>query len=304
MKNIFIFSIAFLAAFAIIFMLAFTPIDSTKQDSKTSTNQKSKDANINLHFLPSTLDFCGEEVPLIDEEVKERLDREMTINVKGLLATNTLILKKTKRYFPVFDSILKANKVPLDFKYLAMAESGLAIVTSPSGAAGFWQFMPETAKRFRLKITDDIDERNHVEKSTQAACDYLNFLYAKFNSWTKAAAAYNRGENGLQKALEEQKIDTFYDLYLNQETSRYIFRILSFKEIVLNPEKYDYILSDQEYYQPFQLRKIKVDATINDLALFAKENGSNYKLLRYYNPWLMKYKMNVKPGDVFWIELP
>jgi hypothetical protein len=175
---------------------------------------------------------------------------------------------------------------------------------STAGAGGFWQFMPETGKRYKLQINGDIDERFHLEKSTEAACIYLNFLYDKFGSWTLAAAAYNRGEGGIVKAISDQKVKNFYDLYLNKETYAYMFRILSFKQIFSNPELYGPALDSSNYYYPEKIKYVNVTETIMDLPEWCLNKGINYKTLRNLNPWILKYHLHVKDGQSIQIALP
>ena len=179
-------------------------------------------------FFPENADFAGESVPLQITDVKERLDRELLINA-NLDATTVLIIKRANRAFPIIEPILKQYNVPDDFKYLAVIESGLINAVSSAGARGVWQFMPDTAKEKGMEVNETVDERYHLEKSTEAACKYLLAAKEKFGSWTLAAASYNGGMNGISKKIEEQKVTNYYDLGLTEETSRYFFIILELK---------------------------------------------------------------------------
>lgn len=253
--------------------------------------------------LPSAIDFAGEKTPLHVADVRERFDREMIINT-NLHSTTTLILKRANRTFPIIEPILKKYDIPDDFKYLAVIESGLANVVSPSGARGVWQFMPETAKEKGMEVNDFVDERYHLEKSTEAACKYLIEAKNKFGSWTLAAAAYNGGMGGINKQITNQQVNDYYDLLLTEETSRYVFRILALKEIMKNPVKYGFDLPKESLYHPIEVKKITVDSTITDLASFAKTQGINYKILKIHNPWLRDKSLANKTKKEYVLEIP
>ena len=254
-------------------------------------------------YFPTTTDFAGETAPLHVVDVRERLDRELLINA-NLHSTTTLILKRANRAFPVIEPILQKYGIPDDFKYLAVIESGLVNAVSSAGARGVWQFMPETAKEKGMEVNDFVDERYHLEKSTEAACKYLLAAKNKFGSWTMAAASYNGGMNGVNKKIEEQQVTNYYDLALTEETSRYVFRILALKEIMKNPGKYGFNIYPTDLYSPIPTKKIEVDSTITDLASFAKTQGINYKILKIHNPWLRDKKLTVTTGKKYEIEIP
>lgn len=257
---------------------------------------------VTKHF-PEKIDFCGEEVPLHITDVRERLDRELVVN-QYMHGSTIMILKRANRYFPIIEPILAKNNVPDDFKYLAVIESSLTNATSPSGAKGFWQFMPQTAKEKGLEVSDLVDERYHLEKSTQMACEYLLKAKEKFGSWTMAAASYNGGMSGLQKQVEFQGETNYYNLLLTDETFRYVFRILALKEIIQNTHVYGFNLGTNEFYTPLPVRKIEVDSSITDLAKFAKSQGVNYKELKLYNPWLRERKLDNPTKKKYIFDLP
>jgi len=253
--------------------------------------------------LPQEMDFCGEKVPLQLADVKERFDRELTVNT-NLHATTELVIKRANRAFPVIEPILKKYGVPDDFKYLAVIESGLINATSPSGAKGVWQFMPATAKELGMEVTDLVDERYDLEKSTEFACKYLLKAKEKSGTWTLAAASYNGGLNGIMRMMEEQKVNDYYDMLLTDETYRYVFRILALKEIMQNQEKYGYMMPKSVLYPLIPTKKVEVSATIDNLAQFAIDQGINYKVLKIHNPWLRDKKLEVQPGKVYTIQIP
>lgn len=268
-----------------------------------TSNVKSVKRDYEFTRVPESIDFSGENAPLSIADVRERFDRELTVNV-NLHATTELVIKRANRVFPVIEPILKKNGVPDDFKYLAVIESGLVNVTSPSGAKGVWQFMPETAKQMGMEVNDMVDERYHLEKSTELACQYLLKAKAKFGNWTMAAASYNGGMNGMDRFMEAQKVNDYYDLLVNEETSRYVFRILALKEIMQNQQKYGYELPKEILYAPIPTKKVEVNATVDDLAAFAIEQGINYKILKIHNPWLRDKKLVVAQGKTYTIEIP
>ena len=253
--------------------------------------------------LPKTMDFCGEPVPLDRFYVRESLERELLVNTYRHAST-LLLMKRTSRWLPVIEPIMKKNNLPSDFKYLAMIESDLTNAVSPSKAVGFWQFLEGTGKQYNLEIYKEVDMRYHQEKETQAACDFLKDLYRRFKSWTLAAAAYNCGGGRISKTIEEQQVTSYYDMLLPNETERYIYRILAFKLIMENPEKYGFHISDEGWYQPLEYKTITVTESIENLAQFAIDQGTNLKMLKYYNPWLRSDKLTISEGNSYVIKLP
>lgn len=253
--------------------------------------------------IPNNLSFAGETVPLQDPEVFERLDKEIHVNTYFHSATIQKI-KLANRWFPVIEPILKANGIPVDFKYLAVAESGLTQSVSGAGAAGFWQFLKTTGKEYGLLINDYLDERYHIEKSTEAACKYLQDAYRKFGNWTLVAASYNMGQSGLNRDMNKQGEDNYYDLLLNSETSRYVFRILALKAILENPAGFGFCYDESDLYEPLPFRLVQVDTTIPDLVRFAKDNNTNYKTLKYWNPWLRDDEVVLHTGQSISVKLP
>lgn len=254
-------------------------------------------------YFPVDVDFAGEKTPLQITDVKERFDRELLINA-NLHSSTLLIIKRANRVFPIIEPILAQNGIPDDFKYLAVIESALTNAVSPSGAKGIWQFMPETAKEKGMEVNDIVDERYHLVKSTEAACKYLLSAKQKFGTWTLAAASYNGGMNGINKKIEEQKVSDYYDLLLTDETSRYVFRILALKEIMKSPTKFGFQLTSDELYPLLPTKTIVVDSTITDLALFAKGQGVNYKILKLHNPWMRDKKLSNTAKKRYEIEIP
>ena len=249
------------------------------------------------------MDFAGEEVPTFMADVQERLDKEMITNMNYHTNT-TLVIKRANKVFPIIEPILAKYGVPDDFKYLAVIESSLVNAVSPAGARGVWQFMPATAKEKGMEVSDEVDERYHLEKSTEAACKYLVSAKEKFGSWTLAAASYNGGMNGISRKMEEQEVSDYYDLLLTEETSRYVFRILALKEIMSKSQKYVFSIPNEALYYSVPKKKIVIDSSITDLAKFAKTQGVNYKILKIHNPWLRDKKLTVTTGKKYEIEIP
>lgn len=261
------------------------------------------DQNAHDITLPESMEFCGESVPLDRFYVRESLERELMVNTYRHSST-ILLLKRTTRWFPVIEPILKKNRLPEDFKYLAMIESDLTNAVSPSKAVGFWQFLEGTGKQYNLEIYKEVDMRYNQELETQAACDFLNDLHRRFGSWTLAAAAYNCGGGKVSRTMEEQQVSSYYDMLLPNETERYVYRLLAFKLITENPKKYGFQISDDGWYQPLEYKTITVTETITDLAQFAIDQGTNLKMLKYYNPWLRSNTLTISEGNSYKIKLP
>lgn len=253
--------------------------------------------------IPEKYEFAGESVNLQDPDLRRRFDRELLVNAYWQ-SNMLLLLKRANQYFPTIEPILSSYGVPDDFKYLAIAESALQQVVSPAGATGFWQFMPKTAKEYGLEVNDNVDERYNIEKSTRAACEYLLKSKEKFGSWTLAAAAYNAGNRGVTNQQDRQEVDDYYDLLLNLETSRYVFRILALKEIMNNPKKYGFLFEDQDLYHEVPTYAVDVDTAVTNFASFAKEFNVNYKILKIHNPWLREAHLNNKSRKQYQIKIP
>ncbi len=288
------------AAGIIFSMLIFVSYSSNRETLSAffELPQQIKSVNLDRKF-----DFAGEEVP-INEDTHERLDRELSVNAYWQSST-LLNLKMANKYFPIVEKILSEYGIPDDFKYLAIAESGLRNVSSSANAKGYWQFMKPAALEMGLEVTDEVDERMHIEKSTRAACGYLRRLHDRFGTWTNVAAAYNVGPTAFAKTLSEQKENSYYDLNINDETSRYVFRIIAIKEIVRNPQDFGYYLEEEHKYTANTgLRPMAVTTTIPSLADFAHQQGITYRMLKYYNPWLINSKLTVPPGKQYTLMVP
>lgn len=255
------------------------------------------------HEIQDHVFFCGERVPLEVPDISERFDKEI---VKNAYWHSSILLyyKRIGKYFPIIEPILKKNKIPEDFKYLAIAESGLSNVVSPAGARGFWQIMEKTGMEYGLEINKEVDERYHLEKATEAACKYLKESYQKFGSWTLVAASYNMGMYGLQKNLERQKTNNYYDLLLNSETSRYLFRIVALKEILENPKDFGFNLKNKNRYPRQDFKEIEIDSTISDFTQFAIQQNINYKYLKLANPWLRRQYLKNYKKKTYTIKIP
>ena len=247
--------------------------------------------------------FAGERVPLEMFNIRERYERELLSNT--YFHSNTMVLlKRSKRWFPVIEPILKQYGIPDDFKYLCVIESYLTNVVSPAGAAGFWQFMKGTAEDYGLKINKEVDMRYNVELETEAACKYFLKAYEKFGSWTLTAAAYNAGTTRVLKFMKEQGVDSYYDLLMAEETERYVFRILAIKTIFENPEKHGIYVSPKLTYEPYKYDIVIVDKSVKNWAEFAKEHDITYKLLKVFNPWLRSNSLKVNKGEIYEIKIP
>lgn len=253
--------------------------------------------------IPENLSFAGERVPSDDPEIMERVDREFLVNTYWQ-SNALLLMKRANKYFPVIEPILAKNGIPDDFKYLAVAESGLQNVVSPAGATGFWQIMRATGKEYGLEVNTNVDERYHIEKATEVACKYLKNSKNKFGSWTLAAASYNAGSGSINKYMGIQKAEGYYDLLLGEETGRYVFRILAIKEILSNPEKYGFDIEKEDMYKAVPTFKVEVDEPVFNFADFAKQYEINYKILKRHNPWLREPHLNNNSRKKYVIEIP
>ncbi len=253
--------------------------------------------------LPHAVDLCGEPVPLEKLDVRERLDRELLVNTYWQ-SNSILAHKRAARWFPVIEQVLREEGVPEDLKYIALIESGFTTAVSPMGAAGFWQFMKETAPRYGLEVNAEVDERYHVARSTRAAARYLKEAYARYGSWAMAMASYNLGIAGLDKQIGRQKATDYYDLLLPEETSRYVFRALAMKEIMADPTRYGFHIRNKDLYAPYRVRSITVEGPVGDLAAFANEQGTSYKVLKLLNPWLRETRLTNSAGRRYELLLP
>ena len=252
---------------------------------------------------PENLNFAGEEIPIYSPDIWERIDKELLKNTYW--QSNTMLyFKKANKYFPIIEPILRQYNIPDDFKYLAVIESGLDNVVSPSGAAGFWQIMKGTAREYGLEVNKDIDERYNLEKSTVVACKYLQDSYKKFGNWTMAAASYNMGMSGVKRRMLEQKSNNYYNLYLNSETARYVFRVIAVKEIMQNPKNYGFMFRKKDLYRMPNFQYIEVDSTISSLSDFARSYNINFKLLKQFNPWLRTTKLPDESRKKYILKIP
>lgn len=253
--------------------------------------------------IPQNLNFAGEKTPIRDFSVREAMERELVINTYWQAQT-LLLHKRANRWFPIIEPILKKNGIPEDFKYIPLIESQLTNVVSPQGATGFWQLVEATAKNYGLEISEDVDERYNVVKSTEAACQYIKEAYQQFHNWTLVAASYNLGRTGVQNQLNRQKVKSYYDVLLTEETARYVYRLLAMKEIISRPKVYGFVLRKKDLYPVIPTKKLIIDSTIHSLADFALTEGINYKYLKLFNPWLRTSSLKNETGKKYILELP
>ena len=251
--------------------------------------------------IPLSADFCDEKMPLEYFDVAEALQREMN-SLCYWHSSMLYTMQLSQRYLGVIERVLRDNGLPDDLKYVCVAESNLQNVVSPAKAAGFWQFLAGTAKEYGLEVNAEIDERYHLEKATRAACRYFKDAYARYGSWTTAAASYNAGMGHINGLISLQKTKNYYDLLLNQETGRYVFRAVAYKLIMQAPERYGFKLIPSDY-SPLRYHEVKVNGSVNWVD-FALTNGTNYKLLRYFNPWIRDSRLTNKLGKTYTVRIP
>ncbi len=307
LKKVFYFTgagVFLLVAILIIFkLLAFSAPPQIQDDDDDYYKEMRKKYVIYSPKIPEKVDFCGENVPIDRFDVYQSLDYEM-LKIMYWHSEAILYIKRKAETFTIVEPILKKYGIPDDFKYLLVAESGMVNVVSPARAEGYWQFLKPTAIEYGLEVNDEVDERYNLEKSTEAACKYLKDSYKIFGSWTLAAASYNVGRDRIKKELQRQKVGSFYDLLLNRETSRYLYRILAFKIILSNPRDYGFYIRKQDCYSTPELTVVKVDTAIPDLINFAQRFQTNYKILKKLNPWLRSDKLTNKYGKTYFVKIP
>ena len=283
-----------------IFSMQKAPSDETIGKEEPIVN----DYNVYALEMPEGLNFAGEMMPVESPDIYERMDRELLVNTYWQ-SNGLLLFKRAQKYFPIIEPILKKNGVPDDFKYLAVIESGLVpTAISPAKASGVWQIMPATGRENGLEVNSNVDERYNVEMATEVACKYLKKAKEQLGSWTLAAAAYNAGNAGISRRLEEQGVSNYYDLLLGEETGRYVFRIVALKEILNNPSKYGFNFNKSDLYKYIPTYKVEVDTAVTDFSKFAKRFGINYKILKIHNPWLREGHLNNKSRKLYTIEIP
>ncbi len=259
--------------------------------------------SIKTFKLPDIVTFAGETMPLDNFDTRESLEREILISAYRHSST-ILIIKKANRYLPVIEKILKEYNIPEDFKYLAAAESEYSNMVSPAGATGFWQIMPETGKEEGMEINQVVDERYHLERSTRFACEYFLKSYEKYGSWTLAAASYNGGRARIDEQIEIQNQKNYYDLLLAEETARYIFRVVAYKLVITDPVSFGFDIGKDDLYPELKYYEVRVDSAVTDMSAFAEKFGTNYKMLKFLNPWLRKPYLTPKPNKVYVIKIP
>lgn len=253
--------------------------------------------------LPSKISFAGEEVPLKYFDVRESLQREMTV-ITYWHSSMILIFQNDNRYRREIMKILKDEGVPEDFYYLGIAESGLQPVSSYAGACGYWQFLAATAKEYGLVVDDEADERYNIEKSTRAAAAYFKKAYAELGSWTLAAASYNIGLANVKYRKKIQFQNNYYDMQFPEETGRYVFRALAFKTIMNDPEKYGFKLDKDQLYPELEYKEVTVNTPIENWSAFAAKHRTNFKLLKMYNQWIKANNLTNKNRDTFIVRIP
>lgn len=279
-------------------------IEMTTEDAPSELGETQLPQRVRPVDLNQPFDFAGEALPMDNFDVRERLDMELLRN--AYFHRNTLLLlKRTTRYFPIIERILAEEGLPDDLKYLAVAESGLDNVTSVANAKGVWQFMAPTGKGYGLEINKEVDERYHLEKATRAACAYIKDYYQQFGNWHWVAAAYNMGGPNVKKWRNRQNAEEFFDLHINAETMQYLFRIVALKTIMEDPTSFGFELEAEDYYPPLEnFRTITVDNSIADLGAFAEEQGTSYRMLKLYNPWLISGALPISAGNSYEIKIP
>lgn len=291
--------IALSAGFSVPFLVGNSALDSERDSVKSEVPYC-----VTSPTVPEQVTFAGQKVDLLRYDHRERMDREL-MSFTYMHSTTMLTVKRANRYFPVIEPILKANGIPDDFKYLAVIESNLnPLAKSPAGATGLWQFMPATGREFGLEVNSSIDERYHIEKETKAACKYLKKAYTKYGNWLSVTAAYNAGQGRISTQLQKQMVEQAADLWLVEETSRYMFRLLAAKIVINNPQHYGFLLKREHLYPQIPYTEVSITSGINNLAQFAKDKGITYAQLKDANPWLRDTTLMNKSGRTYVLKIP
>lgn len=294
----------FITAFIFAALICFTSGCAESARGESPSTSTPEPLPISTWKLPATLSFCGEPVPLDIPEVRERAEREFYLNLQspGQLI---LYIKRSARYFPTFERELRAAGAPDDLKYLSVAESALFMARSAKDAVGLWQFIPNTGRTYGLVINDNVDERRNVVKSTRAAIAYLVAGRTTNGSWANAAAGYNMGHENLRGSRDYQQRTEFYDLYLNEETSRYLLRIAVIKHIMEHATEYGIVVPDRDRYHAAATRTVTVNGSVADIAEWARARQCTYKDVKILNPWMLGRSLPEPPSESGWsIELP
>lgn len=305
LRNIFFSAVFVVVIIAIVYVFMKLNIFSSKLPTQQVNNQTIINNNFFLTqpLYSDSLNFCGEFMPLERQDIREAFEYDL-LKVVYWHSECILYLKRMTKFFPIVEPILKKYNVPDDFKYLLVVESGMTNVVSPAKAEGYWQFMKNTAIEYGLEVNDEVDERYDIEKSTVAACKYILNAYSKLKSWTLVAASYNAGVDYIQNQLNTQKVDNFYDLLIYVETARYIYRIVAYKLLLLNPKDYGFDLDTKYCYYNQPTDVVKVDGSIPDLVEFAVKYNTSYRMIKILNPWLRNNKLTNKKSKVYYIKIP
>ncbi len=301
-RNLITLSLTFLIILVSFALISKGGQSETKEPAEPSNEPKNSYAIFAVE-LPENLEFAEEMVPMDQIDIIESLDREVLVNTYWQSQT-LLFIKRANRYFPTLEKILKEKGVPDDFKYLAVAESGLTHAVSPANAVGFWQLLEGTARDYGLEVNSEIDERYHIEKATEAAADYLLESFEKYGSWTMTAASYNAGRRGMDRQIERQKEKDYFDLLLNEETARYMYRILAYKMILTEPSRYGFHVGENALYPEIPYYEVTIDGRISDFAEFAARYDINYKILKWMNPWLRESYLTNSGNRSYYLKIP
>ena len=255
--------------------------------------------------VPDYVVFAGQTIKFDRADLRERLDREL-IAFTYSHNMSTLMIKRANRYFPQVEPILKRMGVPDDLKYLMVIESNLdPQAASSAGAAGLWQFIQSTGRAYGLEVNANIDERYHTVKATEAACRFLKEAYEKYGNWMTVAASYNGGQQGMDRRILDQHQTDAMDMWLVNETSRYIFRLLAVKMMFENPSLFGFSFKREDLYPYIPIKEqVKITDPVEDLVSFAEDHGISYADLKRANLWLRETKLNNKSHRTYYVDIP
>ena len=255
--------------------------------------------------VPESVEFAGQTIKLDRADLRERMDREL-IAFTYSHNMSTLMIKRANKYFPQIEPILERMGIPDDLKYLMVIESNLdPQAQSGAGAAGLWQFTQSTGREYGLEVNSNIDERYNTYKATEAACRFLKEAYSKYGNWMTVAASYNGGQQGMDRRIDMQHQKDALDMWLVDETSRYMFRLLAVKMMFEDPSKFGFSFKREDLYPYIPIKKqIKVTDPVDDLVAFAEKNGITYADLKRANLWLRESKLHNKSHRTYYVDIP
>jgi len=292
--------ILFLIVFLVLYFFITLLFKKPQINDQTYVNNNFNVFGLNI---PQNLTFCDEQIPVDNFEIRNNLEKEFFTN-EYWKNNSAILFNKIAKWFPYIEPILKAEGVPDDIKFIAVIESHLSNKVSSAGASGFWQLVPSTARNYGLIVNSQVDERLDVEKATHAACKLFKDAHARFNNWTLAAAAYNLGIGGIERALKAQNTDNYYDLLLNKQTGEFIYRLLAYKTLLSSPVHFGIKKTKIKYLPKIPIKVYVVDSSITNITFLAKKIKCSKAQIKLLNPWLTGNELDNPEKHKFSFRIP